>query len=74
VSPKECGHSLIAGEIAAPGLILTFLDGSARIPVKWHRLITASGNSQQHFGHFVLLGLRQLANLLDCIVEQFRHV
>jgi hypothetical protein len=55
------------------GLITPFLHGRARLLIEPNPFIVLGRNCKQHFGGFVLIGFRQLPNLLDSVVEQFGH-
>jgi hypothetical protein len=70
---KKCGHVLVAYKIAAAGLLAALVNGGARLVIKVDNTALFGGDGHKHLGGLVLLGLRQLANLVNRLFQQLAH-
>src|SRR5712692_5215569 len=62
---EERSHLFVAHKLATPGLRPSFPDSGTGLLIEAHGLAFSRKQGEQHFGSFVLFGLRKLPYLFD---------
>ena len=70
---EKCGHVLVAHELAPSRLFARFPDCLTGVIIELYGPALLRNDRHENFGRLVLVGLGQLANLLDRLLEHLCH-